>query len=152
MNRETAKARSKRPGRGNKRVLTGLFSAAIALTIPGAWTAVGLACCVSGQALAATATPADVRITFVELADLHANLISHKEMIRKPDGTTAVGVRGGIARIKTLIQSVKQSNPNTIVMNVGDTFHGGVEAFYTLGNAVADPLNALGVNVGVAGN
>lgn len=37
-------------------------------------------------------------------------------------------------------------------MNIGDTFHGGVEAYCSLGNAVADPLNALGIDVGVAGN
>lgn len=110
----------------------------------------GMACCVIGQTFAAT--PADVKLTFIEINDLHANLISHKELIRKADGTTTVAMRGGMARMKTLIQGVKQSNPNTIVMNIGDTFHGGVEAFYTLGNAVADPLNALGIDVGVAGN
>ncbi|OZA43345.1 MAG: hypothetical protein B7X81_11395 [Hydrogenophilales bacterium 17-61-76] len=110
----------------------------------------GMACCVIGQTFAAT--PADVKLTFIELSDLHANLVSHKDPVQKTDGTTTVAMRGGMARMKTLIQGVKQSNPNTIVMNIGDTFHGGVEAFYTLGNAVADPLNALGIDVGVAGN
>lgn len=110
----------------------------------------GMACFMAGQTFAAT--PADVKLTFVQINDLHANLVSHKELIRKEDGTTTVAMRGGMARIKTLVQGVKQSNPNTIVMNIGDTFHGGVEAFYTLGNAVADPLNALGIDVGVAGN
>ncbi|MHB8915453.1 MAG: bifunctional metallophosphatase/5'-nucleotidase [Thiobacillus sp.] len=109
-----------------------------------------IACCGIGQAFAAT--PADVKLTFIEISDLHANLVSHKELIHKADGATTVARRGGMARMKTLIQGVKQSNPNTIVMNIGDTFHGGVEAFYTLGNAVADPLNALGIDVGVAGN
>lgn len=109
-----------------------------------------IACGVIGQAFAAA--PADVKLTFIEIADLHANLTSHKDLIRKPDGSTTVGTRGGMARMKTLIKGVKQTNPNTIVMNIGDTFHGGVEAFYTLGNAVADPLNALGIDVGVAGN
>lgn len=111
---------------------------------------VGVASCLIGQAFAAT--PADVKLTFVQITDLHANLVSHKELVRKADGATTVGMRGGMPRIKTLIQGVEQSNPNTIVMNIGDTFHGGVEAFYTLGNAVADPLNALGIDVGVVGN
>ena len=111
---------------------------------------VGMACCVIGQAFAAA--PADVKLTFIQITDLHANLISHKDLIHKADGSTTVATRGGMARMKTLIQSVEQSNPNTIVMNIGDTFHGGVEAFYTLGNAIADPLNALGIDVGVAGN
>lgn len=111
---------------------------------------VGAACCVMGQAFAAA--PANVKLTFIELNDLHANLVGHKDQVRKPDGTIGVAQRGGMARIKTLIDGARKSNPNTVVMNIGDTFHGGVEAFYSLGNAVADPLNALGIDVGVAGN
>lgn len=115
-----------------------------------ACTVAGLACCVMGQAFATT--PPDVKLTFIELNDLHANLIGHKDLVRKPDGSTTVAMRGGMARIKTLIDGARASNPNTVVMNIGDTFHGGVEAFYSLGNAVADPLNALGIDVGVIGN
>jgi 2',3'-cyclic-nucleotide 2'-phosphodiesterase (5'-nucleotidase family) len=100
----------------------------------------------------AQSVPADVKLTFVELNDLHANLVSHKEQVRNADGSVTVGMRGGFSRIKTLVDDVKRSNPNTVVMNIGDTFHGGAEAFYTLGNAVADPLNALGIDIGVAGN
>ncbi|AAZ97239.1 putative 5'-nucleotidase/2' 3'-cyclic phosphodiesterase [Thiobacillus denitrificans ATCC 25259] len=110
----------------------------------------GFAWCAIGQAFAAT--PPDVKLTFIEINDLHANLIGHKDLVRKPDGTTAVAMRGGMARIKTIIDGARSTNPNTVVMNVGDTFHGGVEAFYSLGNAVAGPLNALGIDVGVAGN
>lgn len=110
----------------------------------------GLAWCVMGQAFAAT--PPDVKLTFIEINDLHANLVGHKDLVRKSDGTTAVSMRGGMARIKTMLDGVRGSNPNTLVMNIGDTFHGGVEAFYSLGNAVAGPLNALGIDVGVAGN
>ncbi len=109
----------------------------------------GISCLASAHAFAA---PADVKITFVELSDLHANLIPHKDMVLKSDGTTAVEMRGGMARIKTLLNGVRQSNTNTVVMNIGDTFHGGVEAFYTLGNAIADPLNDLNIDIGVAGN
>lgn len=98
------------------------------------------------------AAPDDVTITFVELNDLHANLIGHKDLIRNADGSTRVGMRGGMARMKTVIDAIRSENPNTVLMNVGDTYHGGVEAFYSLGNAVSDPLNALGIDVGVPGN
>jgi len=37
-------------------------------------------------------------------------------------------------------------------MNIGDTYHGGVEAAYTSGNAIVDPINALGIDVAVPGN
>lgn len=109
----------------------------------------GLTCCASMQTIAATS---DVNITFVELNDLHANLVPHKDMIHNTDNSVAVGTRGGMARIKTIIDGIRRQNSNTVVMNIGDTFHGGVEAFYSLGNAVADPLNALGIDIGVAGN
>lgn len=98
------------------------------------------------------AVPQDVNITLIELNDLHANLIGHKDLLRNSDGSTYVGMRGGMARMKTLIERVRAENPNTVVMNIGDTYHGGVEAFYSLGNAVSDPLNALGIDIGVPGN
>lgn len=101
---------------------------------------------------AAVAAVDEVTISLIELNDLHANLIGHKDLVRNPDGTTRVEMRGGMARIKTLIDRVRSENPHTAVMNIGDTYHGGVEAFFSLGNAVSDPLNALGIDVGVAGN
>lgn len=112
-------------------------------------TALALAMSMTTQAYAA---PEDVTITFLEINDLHANLIGHKDIVSYPDGTSVVGVRGGMARMKTVIDRVEQANPNTVVMNIGDTYHGGVEAFFSLGNAVSDPLNALGIDVGVPGN
>ena len=111
--------------------------------------AAAVALAVGSQAQAA---PADVNITLIELNDLHANLIGHKDLLRNPDGSTRVAMRGGMARMKTLIDQVREENANTAVMNIGDTYHGGVEAFYSLGNAVSDPLNALGIDVGVPGN
>jgi 2',3'-cyclic-nucleotide 2'-phosphodiesterase (5'-nucleotidase family) len=37
-------------------------------------------------------------------------------------------------------------------MNIGDTYHGGVEALYTRGNAIVTPVNALNIDIGVPGN
>lgn len=108
--------------------------------------------CISVTPMLTHAAPGPVSITFVELNDLHANLVPHKDLVSNPDGSTSVTMKGGMARMKTIINQIEAQNPNTIVMNVGDTFHGGVEAFYSLGNAVADPLNAMGIDVGVPGN
>lgn len=106
-----------------------------------------------GATLPATAAQTrETTITLIEINDLHANLVGHKDLVRNPDGSTSVVMKGGLARIKTLIDEMRRENANTVVMNIGDTFHGGVEAFYTLGNAVADPINALGIDVGVPGN
>jgi sulfur-oxidizing protein SoxB len=90
-------------------------------------------------------------ITFMQFDDLHAHLTPHKDLVAQ-NGQTAVVERGGLARLATLVKRIRSQNPNSVLMNIGDTFHGGVEALYTNGNAIADPLNALGIDVGVAGN
>ena len=60
--------------------------------------------------------------------------------------------RGGLARLATLIKKIRSENPNSVLMNIGDTYHGGVEGLFTNGNAIVDPVNALGIDVGVPGN
>lgn len=92
-----------------------------------------------------------VTLTFIESNDLHAHLTPHLDKVVK-NGQVVYESRGGLARVATLVKQIRASNPNTVLMNVGDTYHGGVEALYTLGNAVIDPLNSLGVDVGVPGN
>ncbi len=98
-------------------------------------------------------------ITLLHYNDLHAHLVPSKHLIRVGDpcnvdanADTIIGIRGGVARIKYLVDSLKSQNPNSLLMNIGDTYHGGVEAAYTSGNAIVDPMNAMGVDVGVPGN
>ncbi len=98
-----------------------------------------------------------VTITFIHHNDLHAHLVPHADAVPDaPLGKTAVKTtvveRGGLARIATVIKRIRAGNPNSILMNIGDTYHGGVEALFTQGNAVVDPVNALGIDVGVPGN
>lgn len=96
-------------------------------------------------------------ITLIHLNDLHANLVSHDDLVRVPPvesapATTRVEERGGIARIATLIKRIRAENPDALLMNIGDTYHGGVEALYSRGNAIVPAVNALGIDVGVPGN
>ena len=98
-----------------------------------------------------------VTVTFIHFNDLHAHLVTHPDLV--PDGPpgqptdkTKIVERGGLARTATLIKRIRRDNPNSVLMNIGDTFHGGVEALFTNGNAVAAPLNALGIDIGVPGN
>lgn len=102
--------------------------------------------------LAFSAQAATKTITFMHLNDLHAHLVSHKERVADGNGGTVIEERGGLSRIATLVKQIRAENPNSILMNVGDTYHGGVEAFYSMGNAIVGPLNSLGVDVGVPGN
>ena len=90
-------------------------------------------------------------LTFIEMNDLHAHLTPHLDKVVK-NGQVVYEMRGGLTRVATLVKQIRASNPNSVLMNVGDTYHGGVEGLYTLGNAIVDPLNALGVDVGVPGN
>ncbi len=90
-------------------------------------------------------------VTFIHYNDLHAHLTAHLDRVATATGSEIVE-RGGLARIATLVKQIRADNPDSILMNIGDTFHGGVEATFTLGNAVVDPINALGVDVGVPGN
>jgi sulfur-oxidizing protein SoxB len=87
----------------------------------------------------------------MQFDDLHAHLTPHKDLIAQ-NGQTVVVERGGLARLATLIKKIRAENPNSVLMNIGDTYHGGVEGLYTNGNAAVDPVNALGVDVGVPGN
>jgi len=91
-------------------------------------------------------------ITLIDYNDLHAHLVPHKELIKTADGTKKTAIRGGLPQIKTLIDGIRAENCNSVLMNIGDTYHGGVEAFYTDGQAIIDPVNALGIDVGVPGN
>lgn len=108
--------------------------------------------CLTTLALSLAAAHANaVTLTFIENNDLHAHLTPHLDKVVK-NGQVVYESRGGLARVATLVKQIRAQNPNSVLMNVGDTYHGGVEALFTLGNAVIDPLNALGVDVGVPGN
>jgi 2',3'-cyclic-nucleotide 2'-phosphodiesterase (5'-nucleotidase family) len=91
-------------------------------------------------------------ISFIELNDLHANLTPHWEQVRDANGTITVAERGGLVRIAQKIEDIRASNPNTILMNIGDTYHGGAEAMFSIGNDIIAPVDALNIDVGVPGN
>jgi S-sulfosulfanyl-L-cysteine sulfohydrolase len=96
-------------------------------------------------------------VTLIQFNDLHAHLTPHLDRVAVSAtsgvaATTQIQERGGLARAATLIKQIRSQNPNSVLMNIGDTYHGGVEAMFSLGNAVVDPMNALGVDIGVPGN
>lgn len=101
--------------------------------------------------------PGQTTITFIHFNDLHAHLTPHADVvpdapIGQTSSKTKIVERGGLARLATVVKRIRRENPNSVLMNIGDTFHGGVEAFYTNGNAIVEPVNALNIDVGVVGN
>lgn len=91
-------------------------------------------------------------ITFIHLNDLHAHLVAHSERVADGRGGTRIEERGGLARTATLVKRIRAENRDSLLMDIGDTYHGGAEAWFTLGNAIVPPVNTLGVDVGVPGN
>jgi sulfur-oxidizing protein SoxB len=120
--------------------------------LPTAFLAAALA-----AAVAAAARGDDRQVTFIHLNDLHANLVPHSDLVRTTTDngqpTANVESRGGLARIATLVRRIREQAPGaTVLMGIGDTYHGGVEALYTRGNAIVAPVDALGIDIGVPGN
>lgn len=110
-----------------------------------------------GKSLAERKGIQGTTITFIHFNDLHANLVPHLDVIpNAPLGetakTTKIEERGGLARTATLIKQIRADAKYSILMNIGDTYHGGVEALYTNGNAIVAPVNALNIDIGVPGN
>lgn len=91
-------------------------------------------------------------VTFLHFNDLHAHLTPHRDVVSDPAGEARVVEKGGIARLATLIERERRDSDASVLMNVGDTYHGGAEALFTVGNAIAEPVAALGIDIGVPGN
>jgi len=107
------------------------------------------ACGGGGGSTPVVTTPTETTITFIELNDLHAHIIPHTEQVRSGD-EILLSTRGGLARIKTKIDEL--SGSNSILMNIGDTFHGGAEALFSNGNDIVELVNELPVDIAVMGN
>jgi 2',3'-cyclic-nucleotide 2'-phosphodiesterase (5'-nucleotidase family) len=96
---------------------------------------------------------ADSHITLVEMGDLHGTLVSHAAVLKRPDGSEyQVEQSGGLARLKSLADSIRAENPNTLVLSVGDITHGSAEGMFTVGDAMMVAINALGIDVFTPGN
>ncbi len=92
-------------------------------------------------------------ITLIEMGDLHGTLVPHAAILINPDGTEReVASSGGLARLKTVINTIREDNPAAILLSTGDLTHGSAEAMFTLGDAMMVPMNAFGIDVYTPGN
>jgi sulfur-oxidizing protein SoxB len=90
-------------------------------------------------------------VTFLHIADTHAQLETHPEYM--PGGSPELEPMGGYARLETAIERERAAAPGAVfVADGGDTFQGSGPAAWSDGEAVLAPFNALGIDVCVPGN
>ncbi len=58
----------------------------------------------------------------------------------------------GFAKVATKIKEIKDSNPNTLVIDAGDTLHGQTFATISKGESIIQLMNAIGYDVMTPGN
>ena len=105
------------------------------------------------MATSAAQAVADDTVTLIEMGDLHGTLVAHAAVIKNPDGSEReVASSGGLARLKTVVDSIRTDNPEAVLLSAGDLTHGSAEAMFTLGDAMMVPVNAFGIDVYTPGN
>lgn len=82
---------------------------------------------------------AEVKLRVIHTNDLHARALENKDEL-------------GYARIATLVKQLRAENPNTLVLDAGDTFHGLPFANLEQGASIAKLMNAVGYDYMTLGN
>ena len=90
----------------------------------------------------------NVKITMLQMGDVHGHLIPRPNLRRDGNGD----VEGGLARMYTRIQEIRGSRKNVLLFNTGDTIQGSAEALYTRGQAMIDVLDHFGIDGMANGN
>ena len=92
-------------------------------------------------------------ISFAEdaktLTILHTNDIHGRFEFQDPEGREP---SIGFARLKAKVDQMKGEDPNTLVLDAGDTFHGTVDINLSKGEAMVDLMNLVGYDAMVPGN
>ena len=92
-------------------------------------------------------------VTLIEMGDLHGTLVPHAAIMKNPDGSEyEAASAGGLARLKTVVNSIRADNPEAVLLSAGDLTHGSAETMFTVGDAMMIPMNAFGIDVYTPGN
>jgi len=99
---------------------------------------------------------ADYTLHIIHINDLHSRIepINRFDSTCAPDDDAAGECFGGVARVKTMIDGLREelAGENVIVVDAGDQFQGSL--FFTTynGAAAAEFMNAIGFDVMTSGN
>ncbi|HQT31706.1 MAG TPA: bifunctional metallophosphatase/5'-nucleotidase [Thiobacillus sp.] len=89
-----------------------------------------------------------IKITLVQIGDIHGHMIPRPTLRDEGEG----GEEGGLARMFTKIEQIRQEKKNVVLFNTGDTIQGSAEALYTRGQALIDVLDRFGIEGMAPGN
>ncbi|TAH05281.1 MAG: bifunctional metallophosphatase/5'-nucleotidase [Sphingobacteriales bacterium] len=92
------------------------------------------------------------RITLLHTADIHAQLYTHDEFFWE-NNQAVYRKLGGFAVLKTMLKSLKATNPsNTLIIDGGDCFQGSGVASLSEGRAIVPLINNIGYDLVLPGN
>jgi 2',3'-cyclic-nucleotide 2'-phosphodiesterase (5'-nucleotidase family) len=92
------------------------------------------------------------RFTILHTADIHGQLMTHDEFFIE-NGKPVFRKRGGLASLKTMINSLRSQNAaNTLVIDGGDCFQGSGVAALSEGRAIVPLMNNIGYDIMLPGN
>jgi 2',3'-cyclic-nucleotide 2'-phosphodiesterase (5'-nucleotidase family) len=90
--------------------------------------------------------------TLLHTSDIHAQLQTHDEFFLE-NGKAVFKKRGGMAVLKTMLNSLKAENPeHTLLIDGGDCFQGGGVASLTEGRGIIPLMNNIGFDLYLPGN
>lgn len=91
-------------------------------------------------------------VSLLHTADIHGQLLTHDEFFIE-NGKVVYKKRGGYATLKTMINTLRQQNPeNTFLIDGGDCFQGGGVAALSEGRAIVPLMNNIGYDLMLPGN
>lgn len=92
------------------------------------------------------------RLTLLHTADIHSQLMTHDEFFIE-NGKPVFKKRGGLAHLKTMINTLRNQNAgNTLVIDGGDCFQGSGVAALSEGKAIVPLMNNIGYDIMLPGN
>jgi 2',3'-cyclic-nucleotide 2'-phosphodiesterase (5'-nucleotidase family) len=91
-------------------------------------------------------------LTLLHTADIHSQVMTHDEFFIE-HGKPVFKKRGGLANLKTMINTLRKQNAaNTMVIDGGDCFQGSGIAALSEGRAIVPLMNNIGYDIMLPGN
>lgn len=94
-----------------------------------------------------------IRVTFLQLNDLHGQILSHPELFWQSGRPILRENFGGLAKVASFIKQRKALDPErTLVVDCGDAFFGSYFTHSDQGMSFVDLLNKVGIDVSNGGH